>query len=85
MKKAKLVTVVVTTRVVADADSTDEQIMEKAIPHLLRNLSEDGCLDHLDDIVDDKECPFGTLEGEFDPSEGVEDGGMPNNEMGAGR
>lgn len=60
MKVAKLVTISVTTRVIVDSDSTEEQIMEKALPQLKRNLAVDGAFDHYESIVDDIECPVGT-------------------------
>jgi hypothetical protein len=59
MKIAKLVTVSITTRVIVDINSTEEQIMEKALPKLKQNLIEDGILDHLETITPDTEIPFG--------------------------
>lgn len=57
---AKLVTVSVTTRVIVPKTAADEQIMQVALPRLVRNLSTDGVLDHLEKngIVVDTECPY---------------------------
>ena len=63
-KIAKLVTVSVTTRVVVDEGATDEQIMEVALPKQINNLQNDGCLDHLESIEYDTECPYGTYNNE---------------------
>ena len=60
-KVAKLVTVEVTTRVIVDENDSEEKIMEVALPRLIRNLNESGCMDNLVDIIDDEECPFGSF------------------------
>lgn len=63
MKKvAKLVWVSVGTRVIVDKNASEEEIMEIAIPNLIRNLSNDGCMNYVDEILDDVEVPFGTLD-----------------------
>lgn len=65
MKKvAKLVYVSVGTRVVVDENATEEEIMQKARPQLIRNLKEDGILDHVESIDDDTEIPFGEGNGD---------------------
>ena len=59
-KKAFLVTAIVCTRVVADEDASDEEIMDAAKARLLSNLNHDY-YDNIEDIVEDVECPFGSL------------------------
>ena len=56
-KVAKLVRVSLVTRVIVDADATEQEIMELAVPKLSENLM-DSPFENLDEIVDDVECPF---------------------------
>jgi len=56
---AKLVCVSLMTRIIVDEDATEEQMMEQARPQLIEKLQEDGLLDHVENIEDDEECPFG--------------------------
>lgn len=64
MKKvAKLVTVVLTTRVVVDENASDENIFEAAREGLKTKAKEE-MFENLDKIEDDTECPYGTFEGE---------------------
>ena len=60
-KVAKLVTISVTSRLIVEADATDEKIVQLAIPCCSRNLLEDGILDHVESIEDDVELPFGAI------------------------
>ena len=63
MKKvAKLVTFSVTTRVVTDENTSEEVMTEKAVQQAARNLLHDGIFDHLDEVVEDTELPYGSLE-----------------------
>lgn len=65
MKVAKLVAVSLLTRVVVDENSTDEEIMEKAKSKFVEKInSEIG--EHLEYIVDDEECPYGTFNEEVE-------------------
>jgi len=58
MKKvAKLVYVSLLTRVVVDENATEQDIMEAAIPKLSEKLMDEP-FEHIEQIVDDLECPF---------------------------
>jgi len=61
MKVAKLVSVSLMTRVIVDADASDSDIIELAYVRLSEKLANEP-LEHLDEIVDDTECPFGTFD-----------------------
>ncbi len=56
-KVAKLVYVSLMTRVVVDENATEQEIMELAVPKLSENLM-DSPFEHLEDIIDDLECPY---------------------------
>jgi hypothetical protein len=56
-KVAKLVYVSLVTRVIVDENATEQEIMELAVPKLSENLM-DSPFEHLEDIIDDLECPF---------------------------
>lgn len=60
-KIAKLVTISITTRVIVEEGTTDEAIMEVAIPRCIDIIKGDGVFDHLVDISDDTEVPFGII------------------------
>lgn len=60
-KVAKLVSIMLTTRVVVDENESDENTFEKARP-MLKLKAEEEMWENLDAIVDDKECPAGTLD-----------------------
>lgn len=60
-KVAKLVTVTFTTRVVVDENESEENIFEKARPRL-KIKAEEEMWENLESIVDDNECPAGTLD-----------------------
>ena len=45
------------TRVVVDDNATDEQIVEAARPKFLEKVTNE-LFEHLEDIVDDEECPY---------------------------
>ncbi len=57
MKVAKLVKVTLMTRVIVDENATEQEIMELAVPKLSENLS-DSPFENIDEIIEDKECPF---------------------------
>jgi len=58
MKKvAKLVYVSLLTRVIVDENATEQDILEAAIPKLSEKLL-DNPYEHVENIVDDLECPF---------------------------
>lgn len=59
-KVAKLVLVSLLTRVVVDENATSEQILEVARPSLLEKINSE-LSENLEDIIDDKEMPYGTL------------------------
>lgn len=61
MKKvAKLVVVSLMARVVVDEDATDEQILDAVRPQFANKVQME-LEDHLEEIFDDKECPFRSL------------------------
>lgn len=62
MKVAKLATVSLTTRVIVEDTTTDEQIMNLATPKFIDKLQNNEALENLESIIDDEECPYGTLE-----------------------
>lgn len=53
---AKLVSVNLMTRVVVDKDATDEEIIQASREHF-RDIVNGPLGDHIDEIVDDEECP----------------------------
>lgn len=59
MKKAYLVTVSVTTRVVVDTDDIDDvEILDAAQPRLRDAITFDGVAPFLEDVREDTECPY---------------------------
>ena len=62
MKKAVLVTVTLITRVIVEDNLTDEEIVDKAKKGFQDKIDNDELNENLDSIVDDTECPFGTIE-----------------------
>ena len=56
-KVAKLVTITMTTRVIVDEDANDFGIIEIALPRLSKKLVDES-LEHIDEIIDDMECPY---------------------------
>jgi hypothetical protein len=56
-KVAKLVSVTLMTRVVVDENATEQDILELAIPKLSEKLMDEP-FEHIEDIVDDIECPY---------------------------
>jgi hypothetical protein len=56
-KVAKLVRVMVTTRVIVDDNASEDEIMESALPRLLDNL-QTNAFENIEDIVDDTEVPY---------------------------
>ena len=65
-KVAKLVTFEITTRVVVNANKMAECEEEDAIEHAIEKVKKetinDLCFDHVVDVYNDTECPYGTLE-----------------------
>lgn len=68
MKKALLVTVELTTRVVVDVDATDEQIAEAAGRNYIRRIENNEVLENIAEhgIKDDVEMPYGSLSDEIE-------------------
>jgi hypothetical protein len=60
-KVAKLVFVSMMTRIVVEENATDAQMLEAAKPAFLEKVSTE-LGEHLEQIVDDTECPFGTFD-----------------------
>ena len=63
MKVAKLVTIELTARVIADETSTDDEILELAKPKFTDKVDAE-LNENIVDIKNDTECPFGTMPGE---------------------
>jgi uncharacterized protein (UPF0212 family) len=61
-KIAKLVSVTLMTRVIVDEGATEQDILELAIPKLSEKLMDEP-YEHIEEIVDDEECPY---DSEFD-------------------
>lgn len=57
MKKSVLVRVSLVTRVIVEDTATEQEILELAIPKLSESLI-DNPHQSIDEIVDDKECPY---------------------------
>jgi len=58
MKKvAKLVYVSLATRVIVDENASESEILEKAKNKFLNKIGTE-LSEHLEEIVDDEECPF---------------------------
>jgi predicted metal-dependent hydrolase len=57
---AKLVTVSLTTRIIVEEGTTDEDILAKA-ESALKELARTELSENLDKIEDDTECPYGTF------------------------
>jgi hypothetical protein len=58
---AKLLTVSMMTRVIVDEEATDEEIVEAGRKGLLTSLLND-CMENVEEIRDDEECPYGTFD-----------------------
>jgi len=65
-KIAKLIKVSLMTRVVVDEKATDEQIFNEAMCKLKVQLHHDK-MENIENIEDDTECPFGTLQQDDSP------------------
>ena len=64
--EAKLVSFVITTRVVVDGNATEEQIVDTALAKIAHDPMGYISADCLEDIKDDKECPYnGTTDNPF--------------------
>lgn len=67
-KVAKLVSFVVTTRVVVDENTMkeveEEDAIAKAIDKICSNPEDYIIFDNVDECINDGECPFGTMDGE---------------------
>ena len=60
-KVAKLVLVSLMTRVVVDENATDEQILDAARPNFIEKVNTE-LGENLEEITNDTECPYGSLE-----------------------
>ncbi len=58
MLVAKLVTVTLVTRVVVEANATDEDIMAEAKSNYQTKIDNDELIENLVEIRDDEECPY---------------------------
>jgi len=58
IKKAKLVSFTITTRVIAYNTMSDEEVAEEALCKIQRNASEYLIMDNLDEVKDDIEVPY---------------------------
>jgi hypothetical protein len=65
-KKALLVTVEFTTRVIVDEDASAENIFEAARPRLKQKAAEE-MFENVSSIEPDIECPFGTFDEDNNP------------------
>lgn len=63
-KTAKLVTLAITTRVIACEGEGEDFILEKALDKFRATPDEYLIPDNLEEIQDDVECPYGTYSGE---------------------
>lgn len=61
-KKAILVTVELTTRVLVNENATDEQIAEAVKPNIIARIQNDEVLENMTEVKDDEEMPYGSLE-----------------------
>ena len=57
MKVAKLVRVMITTRIIVDDNASEKEIMEIALPRLLDNLYTNA-FENIEEIVDDTEVSY---------------------------
>lgn len=48
-------------RIIVPDNATEEQIAELAYQKAIDVLKNDGALSHVDEILDDTECPYGTF------------------------
>lgn len=72
-KVAKLVTFVITTRVIVNESEMSEVTEEDAINAAIQNLKCERydspfCFDNVDEIKNDDECPFGTFYEDLSPT-----------------
>ncbi len=63
-KIAKLVSFTLTTRVVVDVNATDADCIQAALPKVTEIVLNNELSENLEDIMDDTEVPYGTLDGE---------------------
>lgn len=56
-KKAKLVTVLLMTRVIVRSDAKEEEIWSAALPRLFEAIRNGG-MDNMESIEDDEQCPY---------------------------
>lgn len=64
-KVAKLVTTTLITRVIVDKNATEDQIVKAAKPNYIAKLNNNELGENIEKVVDDKECPFGSLPKDF--------------------
>ncbi len=60
MKVAKLVSISLMTRVIVDENATEDEIIKASRSRFLDIVKAD-LGDNIEEIVDDEECPFGTM------------------------
>jgi len=60
MKVAKLVSISLMTRVIVDENATEDEIIKASRSQFLDIVKAD-LGDNIEEIVDDEECPFGTM------------------------
>ncbi len=56
-KIAKLVSIVMTTRVIVEDNTPEDELIEKAIIRLSERICEEG-RENIESIKDDLECPY---------------------------
>jgi hypothetical protein len=61
-KKALLVTVELTTRILVPEDATEEQIAEAIKPNLIERINNNEAGENIVEVKDDTELPFGSLD-----------------------
>ena len=57
MKQAKLVSAHFIARVIVEEDASEEQIIEAAREKFILQMDNNPIGDHIEEIMDDKECP----------------------------
>lgn len=63
-KVAKLVYVSLMTRVIVDADATEQDIINASRESLIEKINDESFAEHVEEVIDDFEVPFGEAPGE---------------------
>jgi len=58
MKKAHLVYVSMSTRVVVDENATEQEIIGLANAQIIDNIIFDGIFKNVEEVLEDDECPY---------------------------